>query len=187
MPALHDWQNFYILTGTAAATLIGLLFVAISIGGYIPEKEARAYTRTFVDPILINYAQVLILSCLALMPLQNALVFPIAVALLGVMNIYLVFKVLWRMRVVHRNDGTIDRNDWQWHLALPGVASLLFVGGPVSFFYNQTPALLVIACAALSCLVIGLRNIWTLMIWLTVHSREKFPTSEDANFKERVQ
>jgi hypothetical protein len=29
---LKDWHEFYLLVGTAAATLIGLLFVAASIG-----------------------------------------------------------------------------------------------------------------------------------------------------------
>jgi hypothetical protein len=52
MLALHNWQNFYILMGTASATLIGLLFVAISTGGYIPAQQAKEYTRTFVYPIL---------------------------------------------------------------------------------------------------------------------------------------
>ncbi len=183
MLILHDWQNFYILTGTAAATLIGLLFVAISIGGYIPEKEARAYTRTFVEPTLINYAQVLFFSCLAIMPLQNALIFRIAIAILGVINVFFAFKVLWRVRVVHHNDGEIDRDHWLWHVVLPGIAGLLFLGGAFGLFYDQQLALLIAACAELFCIAIGLHNTWTLMIWLTVHSRVQSVASENVNEK----
>lgn len=29
--AIHGWETFYLLTGTAGVTLIGLLFIAISI------------------------------------------------------------------------------------------------------------------------------------------------------------
>ena len=29
---LHGWDNFFIMAGTAGATLIGLLFVAITLG-----------------------------------------------------------------------------------------------------------------------------------------------------------
>jgi hypothetical protein len=29
--AIHEWETFYLLTGTAGVTLIGLLFIAISI------------------------------------------------------------------------------------------------------------------------------------------------------------
>jgi hypothetical protein len=34
--ALKDWHDFYVLVGTAAATLLGLLFIAVSLGaGYL--------------------------------------------------------------------------------------------------------------------------------------------------------
>jgi hypothetical protein len=29
---LHEWHDFYVLLGTASATLVGLMFVAVSIG-----------------------------------------------------------------------------------------------------------------------------------------------------------
>jgi len=32
MESLHEWHEFYILLGTAAATLLALLFVAVSLG-----------------------------------------------------------------------------------------------------------------------------------------------------------
>jgi small-conductance mechanosensitive channel len=171
MLALQDWQNLYMLTGTASATLIGLLFVAISLGGYLPAKEARDYIRTFVEPTLINYAQVLFLSCFALMPfqIQNALLFRIAVAILGIINIFLAFKVLWRVRVVHQRDNEIDRDHWIWDVLLPGMVGLLFVGGDVGLFFEQHLALLTIASVVLLCLAISLHNTWVLMIWLTVH------------------
>ena len=186
MLALHDWQSFYTVTATAAATLVGLLFVAISIGGYIPEKEAREYTRTFVSPILINYAQVLILSCIALMPVQNGLIFPIAVVILGIINIFLVSKVLWRIQVVHRNDRAVERDNWIWHVVVPGIGSLLLLVGAVDLFYNGQIAPLVVAVAELLYLALGLRNTWTLMIWLTVHSGGRFTASERERRKEKV-
>lgn len=182
MLALHDWQNFYMLTGTAAATLIGLLFVAISIGGYIPAKQAREYTLTFVNPTLMSYAQVLLLSCLAIMPLQNALIFRIAIIILSILNIFLAFKVLWRIRVIHQDDE-IDRDHWLWHIVLPGIAGLLFAGGAISLFFEQQLAPLIIAVAELLCLTIGLRNTWTLMLWLTINSGVRSTLSKSVDEK----
>jgi hypothetical protein len=37
---ISGWETFYLLTGTAAATLIGLLFVAISVGKESIEAKA---------------------------------------------------------------------------------------------------------------------------------------------------
>jgi len=45
--ALKEWHDFYLLVGTAGATLLALLFVAVSLGaGYLTE-ERRAGTRMF--------------------------------------------------------------------------------------------------------------------------------------------
>ncbi len=181
MPALHDWQNFYILTGTASATLIGLLFVAISAGGYIPAQQAREYTRTFVNPVLFVYMQVLFVSCLFLMPLRNTLLFSIVLIVLGVLNLSLTGKVLWRIRVVHRNDTEIERDHWLWYTLLPGIVSLLLIVSAVGFLLDMPFTLLVIAIIVLVSLAIGLRNTWNLMLWLTM--RRGAPRAESERLR----
>ncbi len=38
---LEQWREFYVLLGTAGATLVALLFVAVSLGsGYLTESRA---------------------------------------------------------------------------------------------------------------------------------------------------
>ncbi len=51
---LHDWQNFYLLVGTAAATLVGLMFVAISLGVRSITQQHIPALRVFVSPTLIQ-------------------------------------------------------------------------------------------------------------------------------------
>ena len=49
-PMLEHWHEFYVLVGTAGATLVALLFVAVSLGaGFLTDKQAAA-TRTFYQP-----------------------------------------------------------------------------------------------------------------------------------------
>lgn len=169
MLALHDWQNFYILTGTASATLIGLLFVVISNGSYIPVQQAKEYTRTFVNPILFVYGEVLCVSCLALMPLDSMLLFSCVLAVLGVLDLLFTGKVLWRIRVVHRDDADVERIYWLWYILLPGMVSLLLLASAFGLFFGEPLTVPVIAVIVLLSLVIGLRNTWNLMLWLTMH------------------
>src|ERR1700683_3504034 len=70
---LAPWHEFYELLGTAAATLIALLFVAVSIGTSVltPEPESRRNTGTFMSPVVFHYANVLFLSLVALIPTQT--------------------------------------------------------------------------------------------------------------------
>ena len=70
--ALKQWHDFYTLVGTAGATLLGLLFVAISLGaGYLTE-EHQLGIRTFYSPIVIHFTSVFFLSAVALFPSPQA-------------------------------------------------------------------------------------------------------------------
>src|ERR1700728_797818 len=52
-PMLHGWENFFIVGGTAGATLIGLLFVAVTLGAGLSTPQGLNATRTFLTPTLI--------------------------------------------------------------------------------------------------------------------------------------
>ena len=58
---LRDWQNFYMLSGTAAATLTGLMFVVISLSPNMTDPDAEANVRAFVTPTVVQLSVVLVL------------------------------------------------------------------------------------------------------------------------------
>ena len=167
--ALRDWQNFYMLTGAAAATLIGLLFVAISIsvGANLGIQQARNSLRTFVSPILVYYSQVFIISCLVVMPLQSINLLGGVVVVLGGYNFFLALKVFWRILVLHRDE--MDLGHWLWHFFLPLIAGILLICIAIGFFYGVPLAAPGLAVTDLLCLAIGLRNTWVLTLWLILH------------------
>ena len=176
---LRDWQNFYMLTGAAAATLIGLLFVAISIsvGANLSLKQARNSLRTFVSPILIYYSQVFIISCLAIMPLQSINILGGVVVVLGGLNIFLALKICWRILVLHRDEMVLGH--WIWHFFLPLITSILFVCSAIGFFNGAPLAAPGLSVADLLCLSIGLRNTWVLTLWLAFHQGPRGDTVPD--------
>ena len=63
--------EFYTLLGTAAAALVALLFVAISVGAAVMTPERSSGTRTFISPVVFHYSNVLFLSLIALVPGQT--------------------------------------------------------------------------------------------------------------------
>ncbi len=166
---LHDWQSFYILTGTAAATLIGLLFVAISLGGYLPAERAHQYLRTFVNPTLVYYLQILLISCLAVIPSQRNIIYSVAFLILGGIDAALAFRIGWHVLIVRSENYDLDRDDWLWHIAVPMLNSVLLVGTAISLFFDQSIAKLLLAAALLLCLGTNIRNSWTLTVWLILH------------------
>ncbi len=168
MLTFSHWQNFYLLVGTASATLIGLLFVAISLGSSIPVPQAIAYIRTFVTPIFLVYAQVVFVSCLALMPIDNVWLLSCLLIVLGVLDLFFTGKIMWRIRVVHRGDADIEHGYWLWYLLLPGLVSLLFIASALGLFFDEPLTVPGIAVVVLLSLALGLRNTWNLLLWLVM-------------------
>ena len=188
---MQEWQNFYMLTGAAAATLIGLLFVAVTSGGYIPAQKAIIYLQTFVTPTLLYYFQVLIVACLAVIPLQSSFVFSGALFILGATNCYLALKVLLRTRMLRRNEEQVDNGHWLWHITLPGGAGILLIASAIAYSLSEPLSLTGFAIVQLLNLAIGVRNTWTLTIWLTLrrgaHSSKEGSNSLEKSVEEAEQ
>src|SRR5437016_5096075 len=68
---LHDWHDFYLLVGTASATLVGLMFVAASIGTSIFNEEHRAPMTAFITPTVVHFAAALFTCLLVTIPTQR--------------------------------------------------------------------------------------------------------------------
>jgi hypothetical protein len=51
---LKQWHDFYLLVGTAGATLLGLLFIAVSLGAGFLTEERQSGTRTFMSPVAFS-------------------------------------------------------------------------------------------------------------------------------------
>ena len=69
---LKPWHDFYLLVVTAGATLLALLFVAVSLGAGFLTKEHQGATRTFMSPVVIHFTSVFFLSAVTLFPSHQA-------------------------------------------------------------------------------------------------------------------
>src|SRR5262245_57922571 len=65
---LKDWHEFYVLTGTAAAALVALLFVAASIGAGFLTPERAGASRVYMSPVVFHFTSVLLTSLVVLVP-----------------------------------------------------------------------------------------------------------------------
>jgi hypothetical protein len=133
---LKEWHDFYILVGTAGATLLGLLFVAVSLGaGYLTEKHQLG-TRTFMSPVVVHFTSVFFLSAVALFPSHQpkflaALIG--ATALIGaVISTYITIQVV-------RTDMTNYIQDYLAYGLLPSVAYLVLLVAAVSIYLSVLP------------------------------------------------
>jgi hypothetical protein len=161
---LAGWHEFYALLGTAAAALVALLFVAVSIGTSVltPDPESRRNTSTYLSPVVFHYANLLFLSLIALIPTQTWESFAVVIGVAGAGSV--IYSIVIAVRV-HRN-ALSDLADRLCYGAIP---ALCYATGPITalFLLDEKPAgLNVLAGGALLLLVINIRNAWDLMISL---------------------
>ena len=65
---VQGWHDFYMLAGAAAATLVGLLFVGLSL--HLRVVVSRPEVRSLASVTLANFGLVLLIALFALIPEQ---------------------------------------------------------------------------------------------------------------------
>jgi hypothetical protein len=162
---LGRWHDFYGIIGAAAATLVGLMFVAVSIGADVFIRDHQHGIRAFFSPVVFHFSAILIICLIAILPdetWRRCGLLLLAVGLIGLG--YCLWT--WRGMVQHGLIGTIDAIDRLWYAQLPIVSYLLIVVAGAGLYRQFMPSLDLLALALISLLLIGLRNSWDLTLWL---------------------
>jgi len=161
---LDAWHEFYALLGTAAAALVALLFVAVSIATSVLTQDAdsRRNTGTFMSPVVFHYANVLFLSLIALIPTQTFESFAVVIGVASVGSVG--YSVVVFVRLLHNPIADLADRFCYGAVPLLCYASGLVVAPLV--FEERAAGLNILAGAALLLLVVNIRNAWDLMISL---------------------
>ena len=72
LPSLADWDSFWVITGSSAGALTGLMFVVITLGAESRGVRSEAGVRAFGSPVLVHFCQVLFLSAFMSIPRHTA-------------------------------------------------------------------------------------------------------------------
>jgi hypothetical protein len=171
LETLRDWQNFYFMLGGAAATLIGLLFVAISLGIHLVSEETREDIAIFVTPILFHFVAVLITALVMLVPWPTLIAVAIALLLIGVGGLGRVIQI-FRQMLRAKQRTPIDQGHWLWHALVPCLGYGLVVAAAIGLLISETTAsLLGFALASGLLLVSGIWRAWDLVLWIAHQQR----------------
>jgi hypothetical protein len=159
--ALKEWHDFYLLVGTAGATLLALLFVAASLGTGFLTRERQGATRTFMSPVVIHFTSVFFLSAIALFPSHQPKFFAGligAAALIGAtISSYITVRVV-------RTDMTNHMEDYLAYGILPGLGYLALLVAAVSIYLQKRFGLDALAGALLLLTIVNIRNAWDLTL-----------------------
>ena len=173
---LSQWQNFYMIMGTAAATLTGLMFVVTTLIAGIDAhlSTLNAAVSAFNTPTVVQFGAVLLLAGILSAPWQTFSSLSLLLGLLGLGMVFYSILVLRRMWRVPHYQSTLE--DWLWYLVFPLLAHVLLIVAAFVLPENPAPALYLVGSAMILLLLVGIRNAWDMVTFLAVeraHSENK--------------
>jgi len=167
----QNWQTFYFLVGGAAAGLVGLTFVAITVGSGVITQREIAGLRTFVNPTLIHFIYVLVTASVVVMPTVTRMQLGILLVLAGLGSSGRALTSLPFMWQQYKKN-IVDMHDWAWYFLAPVVSYLMYVGAGAGLLLGKRQALDGLAWASILLLVAGIRNTWDMVMWFMLSKKE---------------
>ncbi len=172
MTVLEGWENFYVIVGSSAGTLIGLQFVVITLIATKPIARVDALAGgAFATPSVVHFGVVLLLSAIASAPWKEIIIVSFLWGLAGICGVVYVVVVARRMRVQSAYQPVFE--DWLFHVLLPLAAYAVLAISTYAAHSHARLALFLVGAAALLLLFIGIHNAWdAVMYHVFVRSRQ---------------
>lgn len=101
--AIAEWKDFYTLAGSAAFTLLGLLFVAVSINiDVIARLDDKGDIRSLAYLVFRNFLEIMIIGLMFVIPNPKQFWFAIPFLFIGFLNLAKTTRTSLQLRHSHR-------------------------------------------------------------------------------------
>jgi hypothetical protein len=166
---LRSWHNFYFMTGGASAGLLGLTFVALSLGMNLITETSRTEFTAFVTPSVYYFVSVLLICAIMLAPAHEP---PTLGLILGVGAVIGLILIAHPVRLLIRGavtQGDFNVADWLGQIIGPVLGYGLVLLAAAGFGFMQASlAFSVLRSAAIVLLLCAISNTWSLVIWIII-------------------
>jgi hypothetical protein len=170
--ALKAWHDFYTLVGGAAASLVGLTFIAASIGAGQISQEHEVGFRLFVTPTVVHFSAILAACLMVMAPFEGVKGLGAVLFVLGGIG---VAYCLWVSRAIHKRGyaATIDRVDRMWYALAPVIGYVVAAGAAIAMILGHPASLAVLAFGLGLLLIAAIRNAWDMTLWIMMRPKTR--------------
>jgi hypothetical protein len=166
MSPLAAWATFYVIVGSAAEVLTGLIFVVITLIVQTRLPVNTGGIAAYTTPTVVHFGGVLFLAALLSAPGPTLVPLALALGVCGLAGALYSANVMQRQR---RVEGyTPVPEDWVWYGVSPLGAYLALVVAAPLLPISPEPALLLIGAAMALLIFNGIRNAWDTVTYIAV-------------------
>lgn len=177
MSPFSAWQNFYVIIGSAAAALTGLMFVAITLTARSRLQKSGETIGAFGTPTVVHLCSALGVAALLCAPWQAFWQVSPLLGLCGLGGIVYLMIVLRRTR--RQADYQPVLEDWLWHTIFPLVTYITFLVAAIVLPGDPAPDLFIIGAATLLLLFIGIHNAWDTVTYIVIQESQSQDKSQE--------
>ncbi len=169
LPPLSEWESFWVITGSSAGALTGLMFVVVALSADADVERTEEGVRAFGTPNVVHFCAALLLAAIMSLPGHSKASVAVCVGAIGVAGLALSAWVAAQARRQTSYEPVLS--DWVWHVALPAIAYAALVVAGLLVPARPAPALDLVAATALFILFVGIHNAWDAAVWIAARKR----------------
>ena len=161
----EGWGDFYLLAGSAAAVLIGLIFVVVTLMQDRPRSSVLNSSKLYMGPVVLHVSFVLALSAAAMVPGISPKGFAAisgAIALWGLVRGVMVIAGISALT----GDDKPHWTDVWFYGIIPTALYVLLALASHAIWMGQPGAPQGVAAVITGLVLITVRNEWDLVTWL---------------------
>ena len=162
----EGWADFFLLAGSAAAVLIGLIFVVMTLMQDRPRSSVLAGSRLYMGPVVLHMSLVLVLSGAALVPRIAPDEFATVAAVVALAGAVRGVMVTVGIRRLAFSEDPPHWSDMWFYGAIPAALYVILAIAALGVAGTQVWARDAVAGVIVALLLVGIRNEWDLVTWL---------------------
>ena len=167
----EHWGEFFLLIGSAAAVLIGLIFVVISLMQDRSRTSVLTGSKLYMGPIVLGVSFVLALSAAALTPGMDAQTYAAIAAVIAVWGLVRGVMSIVGIQQLH---GEVHWSDVWFYGVIPTALYLAMGAVAMAFWSGWSWAEDGLAAVITAGLLIAIRNEWDLITWIAPRNEGEY-------------
>ena len=172
---LHAWADFYVIVGTAAASLTGLMFVVITLVAGVRGFTTRQGLATFSTPTVVHFSTVLGIAAVLAVPWPTIACAAAVLVVAGIAGV--AYATAIAVKALGSRDGSDYEADWEdrvFYVVLPFVAYGAILLAAIGLLAAIRGALFMLGGASMLLIFMGIHNAWDVVVYVTSRiSRER--------------
>jgi hypothetical protein len=174
---LGPWSSFYVMIGSSAAALTGLMFVVITLVNNEQRKRSPDGIATFSTPTVLHFCAALFVAAIVSAPWRSLTWVGGLIAAFGAYGT--IFSIYVMTRTSRLSEYRADLEDWTWFVILPLLAYIAVLSAGLGLLWKPAQSLFVLGGATVLLIFIGIRNAWDVVTFLAVNGEPSGKAGSD--------